>query len=81
MKYLEDALNYAKSVSKNDTYQEYLYKAYLKGYESARELNKQELKNDLTTIIYENIDKSVSVGKLLLEINKYLDASTNKENR
>lgn len=44
-------------------------------------INKQKLKNDLTTIIYENIDKSVSIGKLLLEINKYLDASTNKENR
>ena len=42
---------------------------------------KSRLKNDLTTIIYENIDKSVSVGKLLNEINKYLDASTNKENR
>lgn len=44
-------------------------------------INKQKLKNDLITIIYENIDKSVSIGKLLLEINKYLDASTNKENR
>lgn len=29
-------------------------------------INKQKLKNDLTTIIYENIDKSVSIGKLLL---------------
>lgn len=46
MKYLEDALNYAKSVSKNDTYQQYLSSAYQKGFENAIKLVLENVTTD-----------------------------------
>lgn len=37
----EEAEEYAKSISKNDTYQEYLVKAYIKGASKSAEITQQ----------------------------------------